>query len=623
MKRLTLCLFLVLIPCFLISQNDKKIDSLIKLSKTLPENETKAAILGTIYEELMFKDSKLSFEYAKRSYELSKKLNYQKGIASGYLHFADYYKDRGALDSARHYYTKSLNGFKQMNSMKGILFVNHSMASFEQNLGNFDKALSYAYENINIYKKRDSIEGTNHNLFNLIGSEYELIGGIHKELGNYHIALTETLKALNFFEQKKDKLRKGDALLQLGNIEYLLGNYDKALDYTTNSYSIYKDYKDLQYQSYAANDIGDTYVKLQKLDLAKQYYETALKLATDIKNKEIEGSSLVNLGNTYARLKQYSTAIDFLNQGLDIHRTLDYKNAIAKDLNHIAQVAIETKRFNEAFKNLDESIMISSKTGSKENLSEAYYLRYKANKHVNDLKKALSDHEYFATINDSVFNITKSKQIEELRTIHETEKKEQQITLQKNEIDLLKQKGEINNLYKILFGIGFLLSLIGFYAVRQKLKHSKIEKEKLDLELEFKKKELTTHALHLAKKNEVLEGLKQQAKSFKTSESGLKGYNQLIRTINFDLKDDNNWENFSRYFQEVHKDFNSNVKQKFPELTPNELRLMSLLKMNLSSKEIANILNISQEGIKKARYRLRKKLNISTEDSLQDLILKI
>ena len=101
------------------------------------------------------------------------------------------------------------------------------------------------------------------------------------------------------------------------------------------------------------------------------------------------------------------------------------------------------------------------------------------------------------------------------------------------------------------------------------------------------------------------------------------GYNQLIRSINFDLQDDNNWQNFSRYFEEVYKDFNRNVKTKYPQVTSNELRLLALLKMNLSSKEIANILNISPEGIKKARYRLRKKLGLTTEDSMQDLVLKL
>ena len=141
-------------------------------------------------------------------------------------------------------------------------------------------------------------------------------------------------------------------------------------------------------------------------------------------------------------------------------------------------------------------------------------------------------------------------------------------------------------------------------------------------ELDFKKKELTTQALQLAKKNETLESLKQKANELKTSEVK-NGYQQLITAINFDLQDDNNWQNFARYFEEVHKDFNSNVAKKYPEITPNELRLMALLKMNLSSKEIANILNISIPGIKKARQRLRKKMQLSSTDSLENAVLSI
>ena len=76
------------------------------------------------------------------------------------------------------------------------------------------------------------------------------------------------------------------------------------------------------------------------------------------------------------------------------------------------------------------------------------------------------------------------------------------------------------------------------------MKRNKLEKEKVEADLAFKKKELTTHALHLAKKNEVLENVKQKAKELQLSETK-QGYQQLIRTINFDQQDDRNWENFT------------------------------------------------------------------------------
>ena len=246
---------------------------------------------------------------------------------------------------------------------------------------------------------------------------------------------------------------------------------------------------------------------------------------------------------------------------------------------------------------------------------------------MGNLNSAFADFKSFEAIKDSVYNIEKTKEIERLTTAFETEKKEQQITLQKNEIILLEQEAELHSLQKLLLGTGLGLLLLvfrfGFYGIRQKMKRNKLEKEKVDAELAFKRKELTTQALHLAKKNETLENLKEKAIKLKTSESGQKGYQQLITAINFDLQDDNNWENFARYFEEVHKDFNGNVNKKFPEITPNELRLMALLKMNLSSKEIANILNISIPGIKKARQRLRKKMQLSTGDSLENAVLSI
>lgn len=154
------------------------------------------------------------------------------------------------------------------------------------------------------------------------------------------------------------------------------------------------------------------------------------------------------------------------------------------------------------------------------------------------------------------------------------------------------------------------------------MKRNKLERERVDAELAFKKKELTTHALHLAKKNEVLESVKQKAKALRANE-GASGYQELIKTINFDQQDDKNWESFTQYFEQVHKDFSANVKSKYPNVTKNELRFMALLKMNMSSKEIATILNISPDGIKKARQRLRKKMDLTPEESLENTVLHI
>ncbi|NMH89386.1 tetratricopeptide repeat protein [Flavivirga algicola] len=616
MKRLSLYLYLVLIPCFLSSQNDKKIDSLLKTLNNLPDGIEKVNTISALYNAYLYKDINVAKKYANDELALSKRINFEKGTATSLYHLGVYYNNIDEVDSSKAYYTKSLKIFEKINDNAAKANVNHGFAILEYSQGNFKQALEILKENIALYSKTP-VDSSG------LAVTYVLRSGIYRQQGKYNIALKESLSAVRIYEGLDEAIRKADALGALAAIEFNLENFSESIKYNRRALDIYQEHNDQMYSAQAMNDIGNTYYYLEQYDDALKYLEMSLSLSKKVNSKDLTATALGNMGKVYTKLDKPEQAIFNFNNSIDLTKKSGNQYKTIESLNDLGIVYNKINKPKKAIPLFDEAITLGKNIEANQNLRISHFNKSKSYSKLNKYKLAFDEYKKFAAVSDSIFNTSKSKQIEELRTIYETEKKEQQILLQQNEISLLKQKGEINNLYKILFGIGFLLSLIGFYAVRQKLKHSRVEKEKLDLELDFKKKELTTHALHLAKKNEVLEGLKQQAKSFKASESGLKGYNQLIRTINFDLKDDNNWENFSRYFQEVHKDFNATVKQKFPELTPNELRLMSLLKMNLSSKEIANILNISQEGIKKARYRLRKKLNISTEESLHDLILKI
>jgi tetratricopeptide (TPR) repeat protein len=316
-------------------------------------------------------------------------------------------------------------------------------------------------------------------------------------------------------------------------------------------------------------------------------------------------------------------ALTHLKKSIQVYQDMDHATSLNETYGNLGSLYNKLNDPKTAITYLNRSIAISDSINSDHISAKAYLSRSESHSQLGAYKAALDDFMMYNRLNDSIFNTTKSKQIEEMRALFEIEQKEQEIALKEKEIESLEQKAEISNLQRILLGAALVLSLLGFYGLRQKIKRNKLERAKIQAELAFKKKELTTHALNLARKNEVLEALKQKAKELKQSETDSKGYAQLIRTINFDLQDDNKWENFSRYFEDVHKDFNGNVKRKYPDVTSNELRLMALLKMNLSSKEIANILNISSDGIKKARQRLRKKMRLSPEDSLETTVMAI
>lgn len=616
-------LFVVLLfcPAIFLGQWTKEVDSLINSADELPEDTLKVARYGTLFEKLMFTDSERSLTYAKLEFNLATKLGYKKGIGAGTLHFGTYHENIGQMDSARFYYQKAKKKYQEFESFKGELFVNHALASLEKKLGNYDSALRYHQSNIALYEHPE-IDKSDLKGFNKIGAEYLGLAEIHKARGSYNLATREALRALRFFEEIKHIRRTGNSLKELGLIEQKRKNYASAIDYGLRAYTIYEAHDYNEYQSHTAIDIGNSNLALKKYSEAVRYFEDALQLGRKFKFVDAEAAALIGLGKTNMLMAKNRESEEFLTRGLRLHENLGFKKEIASDLNALAELNLQMDNTEAAIHNTNRAIRISREIGALHDISESYRIQSKAFEMQNNQGFALNAFKNFKSTNDSIFNSSKSQQIEELNTIYETEKKEQQIALQEQDIKVLEQEASISNLQRLLMGIGLLLSAIGIYALRQKMKRNRLEREKVETELAFKKKELTTHALNLARKNEVLETVKQKAAALKL-EPNSAGYKDLIRTINFDQQDDRNWENFIQYFEQVHKDFSANIKQKYPEITSNELRLLALLKMNLSSKEIASILNISSEGIKKARYRLRKKLGIATEDSLQDLVLSL
>ena len=150
---------------------------------------------------------------------------------------------------------------------------------------------------------------------------------------------------------------------------------------------------------------------------------------------------------------------------------------------------------------------------------------------------------------------------------------------------------------------------------------TKLRNDKLRSEIDHKNRELATTTMHLINKNEFMLQIRDAIKE--TSKSGSKdNFKKIIRDIDRNLSEDEGWEQFTKHFDQVHGDFLSNIKKDNPSLTPQEIKLCAYLRMNMSSKEIANLLNISVRGVEISRYRLRKKLDISRETNLVDYMLE-
>ena len=152
-----------------------------------------------------------------------------------------------------------------------------------------------------------------------------------------------------------------------------------------------------------------------------------------------------------------------------------------------------------------------------------------------------------------------------------------------------------------------------------------LKNERLQSEIEFKNSELASVAMHLVQKGELLTKIKEELMRIKKDlniEKPSTEFKKLIRILNEEDKMNDDWAQFAKHFDKVHSDFLKEVKDAYPKLSASELKLCAYLRMNLSSKEIAQLLNISVRGVEISRYRLRKKLQIPTETNLFDFLME-
>lgn len=579
-KLYTLLTILFLMTCNLAHcQNQKKVDSLLQVA----EKQTDTAQIITyamLWAEYLYTDPLSSKPYLDSTIVLAKRLNNDSFIARTTNYLGVYYNMTSQYEKSDSIYDMVVDMYTKLGDTIQVCAALNNKANTLRSLGRYKECLEV---HLNSLKLKEKIGDTEES----IAASYWNIGNIHGDIENYEISNEYYNKAKVIYEELKDI----DALASIKvNMAINLQNQfqfekSKSLFLEVEPYYIEQNYNNDLAGIY--DNLGWGYAQQDSLDLAEYYYNKSLDISVQYGETSLIGLTLRHLGELYNKKGNYRKALQYMEDALQIAETTGTRKKMIGDLLEISKSYAGLGRFKKAYE---------------------YHIEY---------------HK----LHEEILNKENIERMNELEVQYQTEKKEKELIIKQNEIKLLderKQKAENEKLFLIISLIGATaLAITIIYGLRQKMKRNKVEREKLDKDLGFKEKELTTHALHLAHKNEVLLDLKSQLEELKTDSKNARQYQKIINNINLDINNDSTWEQFRSYFEDVHKDFNSKVMRYYPDLSNNDLRLMSLLKMNLSSKEIANILNISVEGVKKARYRLRKKLNLNTEESLQELVIEL
>ncbi|OAQ39333.1 transcriptional regulator [Pedobacter psychrophilus] len=154
----------------------------------------------------------------------------------------------------------------------------------------------------------------------------------------------------------------------------------------------------------------------------------------------------------------------------------------------------------------------------------------------------------------------------------------------------------------------------------------KLKNEKLQAELESKGREVTNSAMNIVYKNELLQKIKDEIANLKDKEGKKLAEEQLRKVekiIDESMSNEQDWNLFETSFNETHENFFKKLKHDYPDLVPNDLKLCAYLRLNMSSKEMASLLNISLRGMEIRRYRLRKKLSLPHDKNLVEFLIEL
>lgn len=187
-------------------------------------------------------------------------------------------------------------------------------------------------------------------------------------------------------------------------------------------------------------------------------------------------------------------------------------------------------------------------------------------------------------------------------------------------------------LFLLVAGLGILAFRI-YIERRETILHQRVleseqavltlQNEKLETEIETKNNELMSTAVQMAHKNELLLGIKDNLEDIKTASEAerLKSLRSLKRTLEAEIENKETWDQFLIYFDQVNRNFITELQAKHPNLTQNDLRMCALTRLNMSNREMATLLNISINGVEKSRYRLKKRLDLTVDDDLSRYLM--
>lgn len=475
---------------------------------------------------------------------------------------------------------------------------------------NRKKALSYLQEALKLESKLN--DSTRTNLYITAGNTY-------KDHESYYLALNYYYKGLEL--QNKIKPSENFTVLNnIGGCYYMMGNYKKARYYWENSLKNYESNKSNK-KSVEGSII---YNNLAVLEKEQGNYAKALEMLKEFKRRnELSKDTFniimayENIADTNLKLQENDVAIENLRKGIFLAKKINSHYDLASLYNIVGKTFLNDLNkkdsslyyLKNAFDISEKGSFYDVKLYSSESLVDLY-------EKEKDYRSALQYLHIAKSLSEKTINEENAKKVNRLEMGFNEKMKQNELLASQTKRERLFISGILILLFTSII-IFLMLKL-----QKNKTAQRTSENELLSKKLEGKNKELTNSALKMLHTSEILQTTQKELSEIN---SGQEISDSKIFQIIADLKKGSKSfekEDFYKIFMDPDDVFYKKLLSEFPELTKNELRLCAFLKHNLSSKEISEITHQSPHSITVARSRLRKKLKLSSNESLSNFLIQ-
>ena len=500
------------------------------------------------------------------------------------------------------------------------------------------------------YSTKQSTDSIFFQLKGALDSAYEMgdeaeIAQKHVQLGDYYHSIEINTQAIEHYNQALSVIENRNPKLEVDiknkiGLSYIaLRNYVKSREYLNQSIRISEEIKLNKQLALAESLLGTTYEKQGNYLKALEHQNKSLALYTATKDRLGIATVNENIGSVYEDLEKFEKALEFFTISNTIFTELNHKWRV-NVINNLGDVYRKTGDYEKAIIFTNRALKLAELFEDHHQLESAHKDLARTYALLNEYKNAYDHRLIYEQLQKDGFYSQNFRQLNALQAVFDTKQKEAEIALLKQEKKVNEANQNMLNLGVFLFlflsGISFLFynrkrketSKLQSYEqklLKMELDRKAIEEKKLQDEITLKTVSLSKYSLNIAQKNKMIAETSSTLQNLasRSSIDPVPKIKSLARELDKSLSEEKEWDEFMNFFQEIHPEFVKQLsKHATSKLSSTELRLAMLLRLNLSSKEIAAILRVTPDSVRVARYRLRRKLPIEQKQELVNFMLQ-